>query len=77
MCLSQHLEVEFESNKHYPREPAKDHIHSGRVRVQIKKEDGSPLNESITSRKDTQMNTHLRTLVIRTHPPHIAHVIYR
>ena len=55
VCLSQNLEVEFESNKHYPREPAKDQIHSGRVRVQIKKEDGSPLNKNITSRKYTQM----------------------
>lgn len=54
VCLSQNLGVEFETNKHYPREIAKDHIHSGRVRVQIKDDDGSPLNESITSRKATK-----------------------
>lgn len=51
VCLSLQLEVEFENNKHYPREPAKDQIHSGRVRVQIKNEDDSPLNEKIRSRK--------------------------
>lgn len=51
VCLSQHLGVEFETNKHYPREIVKDQIHSGRVRVQIKNDDGSPLNESITSRE--------------------------
>ena len=51
VCLSQQLGVEFETNKHYPREIAKDHIHSGRVRVQIKNDDGSPLNENIISRK--------------------------
>lgn len=51
VCVSQNLGVEFETNKHYPREAAKDHIHSGRVRVQIKGDDGSPLNENITTRK--------------------------
>lgn len=53
VCNSQSLAVEFESNKHYSREPARDHIHSGRVRVQIRKDDGTPLNPSIASRKYT------------------------
>ena len=51
VCQSQQLGVEFEGTKHYPREVTKDQIHTGRVRVQIKKEDGSPLNENIRSRE--------------------------
>ncbi len=51
MCQSQNLGVEFESGKHYPREQARDQIHSGRVRVQLKNEDGSLLNENIVTRK--------------------------
>ena len=51
VCISQSLDVEFESNKHYPREQARDHIHSGRVRVQLKDDDGTPLNASIPSRE--------------------------
>ena len=51
VCSSLHLAVEFENSKHYPREHARDHIHSGRVRVQIKGDDGSPLNGDIKSRK--------------------------
>lgn len=48
VCLSQQLNAEVENN-HYPREQAKDHIHSGRVRVQLKQADGSYLNSDITS----------------------------
>ena len=51
VCLSQKLEVEVEGNKIYSRELTKDYIHGGRVRVQLKNEDGSPLNPSIASRK--------------------------
>ena len=63
VCLSQQLQVEFESNKHYPRESARDHIHSGRVRVQLKNEDGSPLNEHITSSELLSVNNHAFTTV--------------
>ncbi len=42
------LQVE---NKQYSRELARDHIHSGRVRIQLKDDDGSPCNPGITSSK--------------------------
>ncbi len=51
VCISQQLSVEFEVNKHYPRESMKDQIHTGRVMVQIYEDDHSPINESITSRE--------------------------
>lgn len=68
VCVSQSLEVEFESNKHYPREPNKDHIHSGRVRVQLKNEDGSPLNESIGSRKLNSLALHADSAAVVSTP---------
>ena len=51
VCASQQLQAELEGNKLYPRELNKDHIHSGRVRVQLKEDDGSSVNGKITSRK--------------------------
>ena len=49
VCLSQQLKAEVEQQKHYPREPSRDHIHSGRVRVQLKDVNGQPLSENIKS----------------------------
>lgn len=49
VCISQHLNAEVEQQKFYPRELARDHIHSGRVRVQLKNASGQPLNENIKS----------------------------
>ena len=49
VCMSQHLNAEVEQQKFYPRELARDHIHSGRVRVQLKNASGQPLNENIKS----------------------------
>ena len=51
VCLSQQLGVVVEGTKLYSRELIKDHIHIGRVRVQLKNDDGSPLNANITSRR--------------------------
>lgn len=62
VCASQNLEVELESNKHYPRESARDQIHSGRVRVQLRNEDGTPLNPSIGSREYSVGHPSSRTL---------------
>ena len=50
VCASQQLETELEA-KVYPRELNKDHIHSGRVRVQLKNDDGTYVNPKITSSK--------------------------
>ena len=49
VCQSQQLKAEVEQQKHYPRELSRDHIHSGRVRVQLKDTNGQPLNEKIKS----------------------------
>ena len=49
VCQSQQLKAEVEQQKHYPRELSRDHIHSGRVRVQLKDASGQPLNEKIKS----------------------------
>lgn len=57
VCLSQQLEVQVEGSKLYSRELVKDDIHVGRVRVQLKNDDGSPLNASITSRKLQNFHT--------------------
>jgi len=51
VCASQELQTELESNKIYPRELTKDHIHVGRVRVQLKNDDGTYVNPKITSSK--------------------------
>ncbi len=51
ICQSQQLQAELEGNKLYPRELNKDHIHIGRVRVQLKNDDGSHLNPNISSRE--------------------------
>lgn len=51
VCISQGLNAEIES-KQYPREPARDNLHTGRVRVQLRKGDGSFVVPEITSRKD-------------------------
>lgn len=48
VCVSQGLNAEVEG-KLYPREPIRDHIHYGRVRVQLKDEEGKPCNERITT----------------------------
>ena len=48
VCLSQQLNSELESNN-YPREQARDHIHSGRVRVQLRATDGTYLNKDVTT----------------------------
>ena len=39
-------------SKQYPREPARDNLHTGRVRVQLRKGDGSLVVPEITSSKD-------------------------
>ena len=49
VCLSQQLAADVEQHKHYPRELSRDHIHSGRVRVQLLTATGQPLNEMIKS----------------------------
>lgn len=41
-----------EETKQYPRDSFKDAFCKGRVRVQIKKSDGSPFNEKFATRKD-------------------------
>ena len=46
-------------NRHYPREQARDQLHSGRVRVQLYNRDGTPCNSSIPNSKlDTSTHTH-------------------
>lgn len=51
VCQSQQLQAELEGGKMYPRELNKDHIHTGRVRVQLKNDDGTFVNPKITSRE--------------------------
>lgn len=41
-----------EETKQYPRDSFKDAFCKGRVKVQIKKSDGSPCNEKFTTRRD-------------------------
>lgn len=48
VCVSQGLNAEVEG-KLYPREHLRDHIHYGRVRVQLKNEEGNPCNERVTT----------------------------
>ena len=43
---------EFQVNKHYPREQARDHIHSGRVRVKLLNEERNPVNPDYPKRQD-------------------------
>merc|ERR1711973_261772 len=50
VCQSQGLTCEVE-NKQYPRDSSKDALCKGRVRVQLKKTDGSPVNEKFVNRK--------------------------
>lgn len=38
--------------KQYPREHARDNLHSGRVRVQLKNSEGDPVNPEVCSRQD-------------------------
>lgn len=38
-------------NKIYPRERSKEILHRGRVRVQLKHDDGTPINPDLASRK--------------------------
>ena len=54
VCTSLELPVDIEP-KHYPRELARDPIHSGRVRVQIKNDDGTPCNETISNSTSPQL----------------------
>merc|ERR1712168_1177932 len=44
-----------EETKQYPRDSFKDAFCKGRVRVQLKKSDGSPFNEKFKTRKDILM----------------------
>lgn len=48
VCSSQGLNCYIE-NKHYPREQIKDQFHSGRVRVQLRAADGSPVLDNVTN----------------------------
>lgn len=41
----------YVENKIYPRERSKELLHRGRVRVQLKHEDGTPLNPDISNRR--------------------------
>lgn len=38
-------------NKIYPRERSKELIHRGRIRLQIKHEDGTPINPDLATRR--------------------------
>lgn len=38
-------------NKLYSREPSKEMLYRGRIRVQLRKDDGSPLNAAYPNRK--------------------------
>ena len=49
VCTSQGLNCYLEGSKCYPREQIKDQLHGGRVRVQLRAADGSPVLENITT----------------------------
>ncbi|XP_064389391.1 signal recognition particle 19 kDa protein-like [Halichondria panicea] len=51
VCTSLGLNCYLEA-KHYPREPIKDQLHGGRLRVQLMAVDGTPVLENITSRRE-------------------------
>ncbi|EDO48060.1 predicted protein [Nematostella vectensis] len=51
ICTSQNLSCELENNKFYPKESAKDVVCKGRVRIQLKNSDGTPVNADIPNRK--------------------------
>ena len=38
-------------DRHYPREMVKDSSHTGRIRVQLYKDDGTPFNQQFPSSK--------------------------
>ncbi len=48
VCISQGLNCYLEA-KHYPREPIKDQLHGGRLRVQLMAVDGTPVLDNITN----------------------------
>lgn len=51
VLLSAGLQVSVE-NKLHPRERSKELLYRGRIRVQLKKEDGTPVNPSFPRRDD-------------------------
>lgn len=50
VCQSQGLNCKIE-NKQYPRDSAKDALCKGRVRVQLKNSDGTPVKEAFSTKK--------------------------
>ncbi|KXJ13823.1 signal recognition particle 19 kDa protein [Exaiptasia diaphana] len=54
VCQSQGLEVGLE-DKLYPKDSSKDALCKGRVRVQLKKSDGSPSNDKFINRKSLML----------------------
>ncbi len=52
VCTSQGFNCYVEA-KHYPRELIKDQLHGGRVRVQLKAVDGTPVLDHITTSTST------------------------
>lgn len=50
VCVALGFHASVEHNKMYPRDPNRDPQFKGRVRVQLKTEDGSPVNEEIPNR---------------------------
>ncbi len=63
VCTSLGLNCYLEA-KHYPREPIKDQLHGGRLRVQLMAVDGTPVLENITSSEWVYPSSHyMLTLV--------------
>lgn len=64
VCISQGLNCYIET-KHYPRELIKDQLHGGRVRVQLRAVDGTPILENIITSKSL-FTTHTPLLPTRS-----------
>ena len=65
----------MEQQKHYPRELSRDHIHSGRVRVQLLNATGEPLNEKINSSELTNDTLIMYTCILYA-VVHVCNTVY-